>query len=721
MKKMKWKRIKEVIRKGKKKWIITICLLCVVAAGAGNVISKKSRAKGTEPGMQMSATVQTGTIQTSVSGTGTISYADSSEIVIPEELTIAEVKVSEGSSVTEGTLLATVDEASLTNCLSEVQDAISEVDDTIASEKSSTTSKSVTAGVAGRVKKIYAAEDENVEDVMTQSGALMLVSSDGAMCVTVSGTANVSVGDTVTVSAGDTETGGTVEEITDGSTVVTFDDRVFDYEEEVTVTNDADITLGKGKAEIHQPISVIATSGTIASVNVDENDNVSASTKVITLDGTEHTAEYIQAIKERESLVGLLNTLIDIQKNGGIVAKADGVVTAINNDNASSSSSDSGSKSTAIFSEATEEDTYYAQVDEVASDTGDAADGLEESNTLATGFATMGTSVLGISNVVENDATQEQQAVTTQTETTGEISPATLPKTTETASTEQSTITATDNSEKTTEQSASQPEDSDTSEKTSKQSSKKKSTEQTQQDTKQENAGNTGGAGSSGSTGTVTTTQESDTVSTMTAFTIEEGDQMTVTMYVDELDVLSMKEGLQAEITLDAVEDTTFEGTITSVGAQASSSGGVAQYPVNITFDKTEDMLSGMNASVKVILEEAGNVLIIPLTAVTEEGNTSYVYTGYDESTGELSGKTEVTLGVSDENTVEVMDGLNEGDTIYYQMAGGTSNETGSTPENGQMQMPDGMGGGAPADMPGGGNGGAPSGGGPNGGNGGRS
>ena len=186
---------------------------------------------------------------------------------------------------------------------------------------------------------------------------------------------------------------------------------------------------------------------------------------------------------------------------------------------------------------------------------------------------------------------------------------------------------------------------------------------------KQKNAGNMAGARSSGNTGTVTTTQESDTVSTMTAFTIEEGDQMTVAMYVDELDVLSMKEGLQAEITLDTVEDTTFEGTITSVDAQASSSGGVAQYPVNITFDKTEDMLSGMNASVKVILEEADNVLTIPLTAVTEEGNTSYVYTGYDESTGELSGKTEVTLGVSDGNTVEVTDGLNEGDTIYYQMA----------------------------------------------------
>ena len=365
VKKMKWRRIKEVIRKGKKKWIVTICLLCVVAAGAGIVISKKSRAKGTEPGMEMSATVQTGSIQTSVSGTGTISYADSSEIVIPEDLTIEEVKVSEGSAVTEGTLLATVDEASLTSCLSEVQDAISEVDDTIASEKSSTTSKSVTAGVAGRVKKIYAAEDDNVADVMTKDGALMLVSSDGYMCVTVSGTANVSVGDTVTVSAGDTETEGPVAEVTDGNAVVTFDDSVFDYETEVTVTNDTGITLGTGTAGIHEPISVVAATGTIDSVNVSENDSVSASTKVITLDGTTHTAEYIQAVKERESLVTLLNTLIDIQKNGGIVAKADGVITAINTESTSATSSDSESRSTATFGEAaTIESTYYAQLED---------------------------------------------------------------------------------------------------------------------------------------------------------------------------------------------------------------------------------------------------------------------------------------------------------------------------------------------------------------------
>ena len=218
------------------------------------------------------------------------------------------------------------------------------------------------------------------------------------------------------------------------------------------------------------------------------------------------------------------------------------------------------------------------------------------------------------------------------------------------------------------------------------------------------------GGGSSSTSGS---SETSSAITTTSAFTIAGGTQMKVTMYVDELDVLSMNEGLEAEVTLEAVEDTTFDGVITSVGANASSSGGVAQYPVEIMFDRTEDMLSGMNASVKVILEQAEDVLTIPLTTVTEEGNTSYVYTGYDESSKELTGKTEVTLGMSDENNVEVKSGLSEGDTIYYEIAGKEDNSDQKDNGMGQMDMPGQMGGGAPADMPssGGMNGGGPSGG----------
>lgn len=151
---------------------------------------------------------------------------------------------------------------------------------------------------------------------------------------------------------------------------------------------------------------------------------------------------------------------------------------------------------------------------------------------------------------------------------------------------------------------------------------------------------------------------------------------MLVTMNVDELDILSMKEGLSAEVTLDAVENETYEGTITTVCGTTNSSDKTAQYSVEITFDKTDEMLPGMNASVAVIVEEASDVMTVPLVAVSDEGRSSYVYTGYDESAGELTGKTEVTLGMSDENNVEIKEGLSEGDTIYYIMQESDSSDS---------------------------------------------
>lgn len=59
---------------------------------------------------------------------------------------------------------------------------------------------------------------------------------------------------------------------------------------------------------------------------------------------------------------------------------------------------------------------------------------------------------------------------------------------------------------------------------------------------------------------------------------------------VDELDITSVKTGQTAKITLDAIEGEEFEGTITSVSSEASSGSSSAKYPVEITFNKTDDM-----------------------------------------------------------------------------------------------------------------------------------
>lgn len=761
------------LRKIKKRFIAGGAVICVLVIAVIGVASRKSRVRGEEGAGHMEASVTTGTIQTSVSGTGTISYADSTDIVLPSDLVVDELLVNEGSSVTAGTLLATVDEASLAACLSEVEEAISDVDSTITSESSSSSSQSIKAGVAGRVKKIYADEDDNVAAVMKENGALMLLSVDDLMAVKLTGVGNVNAGDEVKVSSGDTETDGTVEAVEEDGVVVTFDDSVFDYEEEVTVTSEDGVSLGKGNAYIHQMIQVVGSSGTISSLNVSVNSAVSASTKVYTLDSSTKSAEYLQAVQEREQLVALLDTLISIQADGGITAVTDGMLETVNVSSTSSTSEQSTS-SGGMIGEAAEEDTVVADSDEA--ETAAAESKTVAAVTAQSGFMTMSavqeTSQLGTADTgkasVEAPADLEGGAgVITGTTTdmeyaksedadswtactagstkvaagvwyvrykeTDEKNASAAVEVTVTeegtasdsqSGTESGEASAGSQTEKTTENpdTASGTENKENT--ADKNSGNLPDTSASGTDTKK-SSGSSSGSGSSGGSATSTSSSSSTTttsVETVSAFVIANGDKMKVSMNVDELDIGSMQEGLSAEITLDAVEGETFTGEITSVSGSASASNGVAQYPVEITFEKTEEMLSGMNASVAVIVEEAENVLVVPLAAVTDMGDKAYVYTGYDESSGELTGQTEVTLGLSDENNVEIKSGLSEGDTIYYQVMGSeessssTGDGMGGFDMKGMGDMPDGgdrqfKGGGESGDGGGRGNGGMPGGG----------
>lgn len=185
-------------------------------------------------------------------------------------------------------------------------------------------------------------------------------------------------------------------------------------------------------------------------------------------------------------------------------------------------------------------------------------------------------------------------------------------------------------------------------------------------------------------------TEGSDTDRTV-IFTQSADEKMAVTVSVDELDILSLQEGQTAEVTLDAIENETFEGTVTEIHTLSDTSGnGVTKYSAIVELTKTERMLAGMNASVTVTVSESADCLVIPEEALHEDGRRVTVYTAYDESTGELSGEKEVSTGVSNGTSVEITEGLSEGDTVYYQVS--TDNMSGE-------DMPFMMA--APADMPG--------------------
>lgn len=193
--------------------------------------------------------------------------------------------------------------------------------------------------------------------------------------------------------------------------------------------------------------------------------------------------------------------------------------------------------------------------------------------------------------------------------------------------------------------------------------------------------------------------------------------QMTVTISIDETDILSLKEGQEAQVTVSSVSDDAFTGSVTSISKVADTSTGVTRYSAEVTLDREEGMLVGMTANVDVRIEGTENALIIPVDALHQNSASYYVYTGYDEEQKRYTGRTDVTIGMQNDDYVEITSGLNEGDTVYYTeadsggfgdfmvMPGGMNGGMSS----GVTVVP-GMGGGGNGGGPGGGNGGGPGG-----------
>ena len=185
-----------------------------------------------------------------------------------------------------------------------------------------------------------------------------------------------------------------------------------------------------------------------------------------------------------------------------------------------------------------------------------------------------------------------------------------------------------------------------------------------------------------------------------------------MTLSVDELDIASIEVGQSVSIVADAVEDTTYTGTVTKVSVAGTSSGSATTYPVTIRIDETDGLLPGMSVDATIELASAEDVLAIP-SAALNRGDTVLVTADSPsaangtlvESTaedGEDYYSVKVTTGVSGDDYIEIVSGLQEGDTVAYIPTSSSSSEMGMM----MGGMPGGMGGGMPSG--GGGMGGGP-------------
>lgn len=189
--------------------------------------------------------------------------------------------------------------------------------------------------------------------------------------------------------------------------------------------------------------------------------------------------------------------------------------------------------------------------------------------------------------------------------------------------------------------------------------------------------------------------------------------QLTFEMSVDELDVRSVQVGQKVSVTADALEGQTFTGTVTNVSLESVQSNGVTNYPVTVTLDETGDLLPGMNVDGVILLDQTEDALMIPIDSLMR-GNRVYVK---DDTVKEAEGSVpagfravEVETGLTNDDYVEIVSGLAEGEEVYVNesskstdafMMGGPGGGMGGGPGSG-MGAPAGRAGG-PSGGPGGG------------------
>ena len=158
---------------------------------------------------------------------------------------------------------------------------------------------------------------------------------------------------------------------------------------------------------------------------------------------------------------------------------------------------------------------------------------------------------------------------------------------------------------------------------------------------------------------------------------------LTFDISVNELDINKIQVGQQVEITADAVEGETFTGVVDKVNINGTTTNGSTNYPVTVLVDGTpEELKPGMNVSAKIVVEDAGSVLCVPVEAVSRGADgTSLVKVAGEGALDENGNVVDpskledrvVTLGRSDDTYIEILSGLEDGETVYIYQAAGTN------------------------------------------------
>ena len=166
-----------------------------------------------------------------------------------------------------------------------------------------------------------------------------------------------------------------------------------------------------------------------------------------------------------------------------------------------------------------------------------------------------------------------------------------------------------------------------------------------------------------------------------------------LTLNVNELDISNVTVGQKVDISAAAVPGETYVGEVTRVSLAGTTTNGFTTYPVTVSLKEYGALKPGMNVSATIHCTTVKDALCVPVNAVSR-GNTVLVAQagalsadGTQVTDASKAESRTVTLGVSDDEYIQILSGLQEGDVVLCQamissgdgMVSGETDETSAT------------------------------------------
>ncbi len=174
---------------------------------------------------------------------------------------------------------------------------------------------------------------------------------------------------------------------------------------------------------------------------------------------------------------------------------------------------------------------------------------------------------------------------------------------------------------------------------------------------------------------TVWDTVTSSSSSTAENISITNSGWYEIRVSLDQVDIVKIKTGMMAKISLDAYANSTFTGMVSSVSPTPTESSNVVSYTAKILMPSIDkEIYSNMSATIQIIVAEKNDVLTIPIRATKSEKWKTYVQVLSGVGPNATTNQTEVTLWSTDDGNVEVLSWV-----ILWQKLRITTTSSGTT------------------------------------------